>query len=69
MLELESEESDETEYNLLNKDDPLLPDKQYLVTMIYNNFVKYNKPLVTTFEFYRMGRKLGQGAFGKVVLA
>jgi len=49
--------------------DPLLEDKQYLVTMIVTHFQEMGQPLSTTHEFYRIGTKLGEGAFGKVVIA
>ena len=37
--------------------------------MITLNFKKYGEPPQTTSEFYRIGRVLGRGAFGKVNLA
>lgn len=37
--------------------------------MIRFNFKLYNEPPLTTSEFYRIGRVLGRGAFGKVNLA
>ena len=37
--------------------------------MIKFNFKLYNEPPLTTSEFYRIGRVLGRGAFGKVNLA
>jgi hypothetical protein len=37
--------------------------------MIRLNFKKFNEPPATTSEFYRIGRVLGRGAFGKVNLA
>lgn len=37
--------------------------------MIRFNFKLYNEPPMTTSEFYRIGRVLGRGAFGKVNLA
>jgi hypothetical protein len=40
-----------------------------LKKLIKFNFKKYNEPPVTTSEFYRIGRILGRGAFGKVNLA
>ena len=49
--------------------DPLLEDKQYLVTMIVTYFQKMGRPMATTHEFYRIGNQLGEGAFGKVVIA
>jgi len=33
------------------------------------SFDKYNEPLKTTSDFYRIGKLLGKGAFGKVNLA
>lgn len=49
--------------------DPLLEDKQYLVTMIVTHFQEMGQPIATTHEFYRIGNQLGEGAFGKVVIA
>ena len=49
--------------------DPLLEDKQYLVTMIVTHFQEMGQPIATTPEFYRIGNQLGEGAFGKVVIA
>lgn len=37
--------------------------------MVALNFKKFNEPPKTTSEFYRIGRVLGKGAFGKVNLA
>ena len=49
--------------------DPLLEDKQYLVTMIVECFQQTGEALPTSVEFYRIGNKLGEGAFGKVCIA
>ena len=51
------------------KTDPLLTEKQGLVTMIYKNFQLYNQSIMTQETFYRTGRLIGQGAFGRVILA
>ena len=40
-----------------------------LKKMVSLNFKKYQEPPKTTSEFYRIGRILGRGAFGKVNLA
>ena len=48
---------------------PYTKDKCKLQKMIMINFKKYNEPPQTTSEFYRIGRVLGRGAFGKVNLA
>ena len=37
--------------------------------MIVTYFQKMGQPLATTPEFYRIGNILGEGAFGKVVIA
>lgn len=50
-------------------DDPLIEEKRYLVTMIYTSFTELNQTVTTTKEFYRIGNKLGEGAFGMVNLA
>jgi len=49
--------------------DPLFSDKQFLVTHIYNSFTQLDSPVTTTSDFYRVGKCLGKGAFGKVNLA
>jgi hypothetical protein len=49
--------------------DPLFKDKQFLVTNIYNSFTEHDKPITTTPDFYRVGKFLGKGAFGKVNMA
>lgn len=48
---------------------PLSKDVFKLQKIIKLNFKKYNEPPTTTCEFYRIGRVLGRGAFGKVNLA
>lgn len=48
---------------------PYSKDVNKLKKMITFNFKKYNEPPTTTSEFYRIGRVLGRGAFGKVNLA
>lgn len=50
-------------------DDPLIEEKRYLVTMIYTSFTELNQTVTTTKEFFRIGNKLGEGAFGTVNLA
>ena len=63
----ESESVDDLQ--AMQRNDPLFADKQYLVTKIYNNFIERGLPTPTTHEFYRIGKKIGQGAFGRVHLA
>lgn len=48
---------------------PLSKDLFKLKKVIKLNFKKFKEPPVTTSEFYRIGRVLGRGAFGKVNLA
>jgi hypothetical protein len=48
---------------------PQTKDLLKLKKLIKFNFKKYNEPPTTTSEFYRIGRILGRGAFGKVNLA
>lgn len=48
---------------------PYSKDLLKLKKMISFNFKKFNDPPVTSSEFYRIGRVLGRGAFGKVNLA
>jgi serine/threonine protein kinase len=36
---------------------------------INENFKNFNEPPLTTLNFYRIGKMLGRGAFGKVNLA
>lgn len=44
-------------------------EKKRLVKMIKMSFKKLNEPVKTTAEFYRIGKMLGKGAFGRVNLA
>ena len=48
---------------------PYSKDIGKLQKLIRFNFRKFNEPPATTSEFYRIGRVLGRGAFGKVNLA
>lgn len=48
---------------------PYSKDMNKLKKMISFNFRKFQEPPTTTSEFYRIGRALGRGAFGKVNLA
>ena len=48
---------------------PYSKDLNKLQKLIKFNFRKFNEPPATTSEFYRIGRVLGRGAFGKVNLA
>jgi len=48
---------------------PYSKDICKLQKMITLNFKKFNEAPLTTSEFYRIGRVLGRGAFGKVNLA
>lgn len=47
----------------------MIENKRYLVTLIYTSFTQLNQDVATTKEFYRIGNKLGEGAFGMVNLA
>lgn len=73
MVEVEQSDEEESDFDyddeLYQVYDPLLEDKQYLVTMIVTYFQKMGRPMATTHEFYRIGNQLGEGAFGKVVIA
>jgi 5'-AMP-activated protein kinase catalytic alpha subunit len=40
-----------------------------LIKLIKRSFEKHGQPPLTTSEFYRIGKMLGKGAFGKVNLA
>ena len=44
-------------------------DLEKLKRMIKLHFTNFNSAPATTCEFYRIGRVLGKGAFGKVSLA
>ena len=69
---LPSEPSIENSYTPLPTDPNLSPyskDLSKLQKLIRFNFRKFNEPPTTTSEFYRIGRVLGRGAFGKVNLA
>lgn len=48
---------------------PYSKDRFKLKKLIKISFKKYNEPPTTTSDFYRIGRVLGRGAFGKVNLA
>ena len=48
---------------------PYSKDLSKLQKLIRFNFRKFNEPPQTTSEFYRIGRVLGRGAFGKVNIA
>ena len=48
---------------------PYSKDLTKLQKLIKINFRKFSEPPATTSEFYRIGRVLGRGAFGKVNLA
>ena len=48
---------------------PYTRDLVKLKKILSFNFKKFGEPPVTTSEFYRIGRVLGRGAFGKVNLA
>ena len=48
---------------------PRTKDKKRLVKQIRISFTKLLEPIKTTSEFYRIGKLLGKGAFGKVNLA
>jgi hypothetical protein len=49
----------EVSYIESTRTDPLLPDKQQLVTLIYNNYQAVNEYIGTMDKFYRTGRLLG----------
>jgi serine/threonine protein kinase len=40
-----------------------------MIKIITRSFMHQNEPPVTTTDFYKVGRMLGKGAFGKVSLA
>jgi len=48
---------------------PRIKLKNRLRKQIKVSFQKYNEPVKTSSEFYRIGKLLGKGAFGKVNLA
>jgi serine/threonine protein kinase len=71
-LMLPSELSIDPSHAPLQTDPNLSPyskDIGKLQKLIRFNFRKFNEPPTTTSEFYRIGRVLGRGAFGKVNLA
>ena len=49
--------------------DPLLTEKQQLVTMIYNNFQEFNSYIGTMPTFYRTGKIIGEGSRSRVIRA
>jgi hypothetical protein len=48
---------------------PTTKDRNKLSKLIQLNFKKFSEAPETTSEFYKIGRVLGRGAFGKVNLA
>lgn len=48
---------------------PRTRDKYRLMKQIKISFNKLKEPIKTTSEFYRIGKMLGKGAFGRVNLA
>ena len=48
---------------------PRTRDRRKLIKQIKISFQKFNEPPKTTSEFYRIGKMLGKGAFGRVNLA
>lgn len=48
---------------------PRTKEKRRIVKMIKVSFSKLKEPIKTTAEFYRIGKMLGKGAFGRVNLA
>jgi len=48
---------------------PRTRDKRRLIKQILISFEKFNEPPKTSPEFYRIGKMLGKGAFGRVNLA
>ena len=59
----------ETTESALSDLSPRSRDIRKLVKHIKISFRKNDKPPITTVEFYRIGKILGKGAFGKVNLA
>lgn len=51
--------TEQSEVYSVNKTDPLLTEKQQLVTMIYHRFQEYNEWIATMPDFYRTGRLIG----------
>lgn len=54
-----------TSFNLLS---PRSKELNSTITLIRSSFLNNHKPPVTTTDFYKIGRMLGKGAFGKVNL-
>ena len=48
---------------------PRSKEKKRLIKLIKISFNKLKEPIKTTAEFYRIGKMLGKGAFGRVNLA
>ena len=48
---------------------PRSKDKRKLIKLIKVSFNKLKEPIKTTGDFYRIGKMLGKGAFGRVNLA
>ena len=65
---IETHESNFTRTNI-DQMSPRTRDKYKLMKMIKLSFKKYGQCPKTTSDFYRIGRLLGKGAFGRVNLA
>jgi serine/threonine protein kinase len=59
------------ESNITNNEglSPTSKAKKRLIKQIRLSFNKLREPIKTTSEFYRIGKMLGKGAFGRVNLA
>ena len=62
-------ESNMTSLTMNNNMTPRSKEKHHLVKSIKVSFNKLKQPIKTTSEFYRIGKMLGKGAFGRVNLA
>ena len=58
--------NNETEFSKLS---PRSQEIGYVMQKLFKAFSETNKPPITDITFYRIGKMLGRGAFGKVNLA
>ena len=65
----ENREIHETNITINDSLSPRTKDKCRLIRQITMSFKKLKEPLKTTSQFYRVGKMLGKGAFGRVNLA
>lgn len=68
---MNSERLDTYESNITNNENlsPRTKEKKRLMKLIKISFNKLKEPIKTSADFYKIGKMLGKGAFGRVNLA